>query len=319
MFSIGSTGANYPLLIYLAVHVISPGPMTAKTAATAAPSETSSGADSNAAPFRQEPIPKPSEPMQFRAIGLVRGKYHPSEDQITKGSIITEDGATLDAVLLGRIMSLVKKHINLEDEHLWVVYPRTPERESSLHVQVVGVWEPETLQKEIFKEEEAQPSEDGLARPMRPKPPIKSTSDLEDGFFSVRGEVVYQSMEKESVVVKIKQAPRADGKSRGFKLNLKGKLGPKAAHHFWDLKVARKGDELVVTGGNCIGAIPQKRSPGRKGGGRRPGGSGGRRPGGRPGGSSRPQPRAGSSGGERRAPVPKPMKKKAAPAPEAAE
>jgi len=295
--------------------------MTAKTAATAAPSETSSNADASATPFRQEPIPKPSEPMQFRAIGLVRGKYHPSEEQITKGSIVTEDGATLDAVLLGRIMSLVKKHVNLEEEHLWVVYPRTPEKESQLHVQVVGVWEPETLQKEIFKEEEVKPTADGLARPMRPKPPIKSTSDLEDGFFSVRGEVVYQSMEKESVVVKIKQAPRADGKSRGFKLYLKGKLGPKAAHHFWDLKVARKENELVITGGNCIGAIPQKRSPGRKGGNRRPGGGGGRRPGGRPGsgGSSRPQPRAGSS--ERRAPVPKPTKKKAtpAPAPEAAE
>ena len=301
------------LLIDLAVHVISPGPMTAKTAVTA-PSETAGSADSNVAPFRQEPIPKPSEPMQFRAIGLVRGKYHPSEEQLTKGSIVTDDGATLDAVLLGRIMSLVKKHVNLEEEHLWVVYPRTPEKESQLHVQVVGVWEPETLQKEIFKEDEAKPAADGLARPMRPKPPIKSTSDLEDGFFSVRGEVVYQSMEKESVVVKIKQAPRADGKSRGFKLNLKGKLGPKATHHFWDLKVARRENELVITGGNCIGAIPQKRNAGRKGGGRRPGGTG-RRPGGRPG-SSRPQPRA---AGERRAPVPKPMKKKATPASESAE
>jgi hypothetical protein len=178
--------------------------MTAKTATTATNGDSSTGADPTGTAFRQEPIPKPSEPMQFRAIGLVRGKYHPSEEQITKGSIITEDGAILDAVLLGRIMSLVKKHINLEDEHLWVVYPRTPERESNLHVQVCGVWEPETLQKEIFKDDTAQKSEDGLARPMRPKPSIKSTSDLEDGFFSIRGEVVYQSMEKESVVIKIK-------------------------------------------------------------------------------------------------------------------
>lgn len=262
--------------------------------------------------------------MQFRAIGLVRGQYIPSEEQLTKGSLITEDGATVDAVLLGRIMSLVKKHINLDEEHLWVVYPRTPERESTLHVQIVGIWEPETLQKEILKGDEAKQTEDGLPRPVRPKPPIKSTSDLEDGFFSIRGEVIYQSLEKESVVVKIKQAPRSgDSKPRNFKLQLKGKLGPKSVHHFWDLKVARQKDELVITSGNCIGAIPQKRTVGRKGGGgggRRPGGPGGPRSGGGRSGSPRPQPRqAAATAGERRAPVPKPMKKTALPAPEPTE
>lgn len=282
-------------------------------------------------PLRQEPIPKPSEPMQFRAIGLVRGKYIPSEEQLTKGSLVTDDGSTVDAVLLGRIMSLVKKHINLEEEHLWVVYPRTPERESTLHVQVVGIWEPETLQKDILKGDEATATEDGLPRPVRPKPPIKPTTDLEDGFFSIRGEVVYQSLEKESVVVKIKQASRkGDDKPRNFKLQLKGKLGPKSAHHFWDLKVVRQKNELVITGGNCIGAIPQKRPVGRKGGGggRRPGGpasgSGGPRAGGGRSGSPRPQTRqpmaatnSAAANGERRAPVPKPMKKTAAPATDA--
>ncbi|HEY9658155.1 MAG TPA: hypothetical protein V6C65_06860, partial [Allocoleopsis sp.] len=63
---------------------------------------------------RQQPIPAASEPMQYRAIGLVRGKYVASEDQFTRGTVETDDGVTLGAVLLGRVMSLVKKHLDLE-------------------------------------------------------------------------------------------------------------------------------------------------------------------------------------------------------------
>ncbi len=268
--------------------------MTANTAANvASSSRPASPADRAVLPLRQEPIPQPSEPMQFRAIGLVRARYIPEEEQITKGQLVTPEGAAIEAVLLGRIMSLVKKHIDLDQEHLWVVYPRTREREGNLHVQVVGIWEPETLQKQILKDSEPEQTEDGLPRPIRPKPPIKSSSDLPDGYFSIRGEVVFHSAERERIVIKIKQAPRPnDHKSRSFKLQLQGKLGPKAIHHFWDLKAIRQGDMLVVKEGTCIGAIPQRR-PARKGAG---GGGGGRRfdrrgsggPPRRAGGSDRP-------------------------------
>lgn len=105
--------------------------------------------------FTNHPIAPPSEPMQYRAIGLIRGTYEPSEKQLNRGRILAEDGAIVDAVLLGRVTSLIKKHIDLEQPHLWVVYPRTrqmiegaPEEEApdgNLHLQIVGVWEPETL------------------------------------------------------------------------------------------------------------------------------------------------------------------------------
>jgi len=97
-----------------------------------------------------QPIPPPSEPMQYRAIGLIRGRYIPEEEQITRGRLVVEDGADIDAVLLGRVLSLVKKHIDLAEEHLWVVYPRTREREANLHAQIVGVWDPEKLQRELL-------------------------------------------------------------------------------------------------------------------------------------------------------------------------
>lgn len=83
---------------------------------------------------RQQPIPPPSEPMQYRAIGLVRGRYVASDEQFTQGKMVTSDGTELDAVLLGRIMSLVKNHLDLEAEHLWVVYPRTRQENDNLHL-----------------------------------------------------------------------------------------------------------------------------------------------------------------------------------------
>ena len=98
---------------------------------------------------RYQPISPPSEPMQYRAIGTVRGTYTPEEAQFNRGSLQTEDGVSMEAVLLGRITSLVKNHLDLSASHLWVVYPRTrgrgDEDDQGLHLQIVGVWEPENL------------------------------------------------------------------------------------------------------------------------------------------------------------------------------
>jgi len=98
---------------------------------------------------RYQPISPPSEPMQYRAIGTVRGTYTPEEAQFNRGSLLTEDGVCMEAVLLGRITSLVKNHLDLSAPHLWVVYPRTrgrsEEDDQGLHLQIVGVWEPENL------------------------------------------------------------------------------------------------------------------------------------------------------------------------------
>ncbi|MDB9529052.1 hypothetical protein PN498_23870 [Oscillatoria sp. CS-180] len=104
--------------------------------------------------FTNHPIAPPSEPMQYRAIGLIKGTYQPSEEQLNRGKILADDGAVIDSVLLGRITSLIKKHIDLQKSHLWVVYPLTrqaleeseqDDTNGSLHLQIVGIWEPETL------------------------------------------------------------------------------------------------------------------------------------------------------------------------------
>nr|WP_329608419.1 hypothetical protein [Nostoc sp. CMAA1605] len=101
---------------------------------------------------RQQPIPPPSEPMQYRAIGLVRGRYQASDEHFTQGVLVTPDGVELNSVLLGRIMSLVKNHLDLK-KTIVVVYPRTRQENDTLHIQIVGVWEPENLAKNLAEAE----------------------------------------------------------------------------------------------------------------------------------------------------------------------
>ena len=227
---------------------------------------------------REQPIPPPSEPTQYRAIGLIRGCYHASDEQFTQGTLITKDGVELNAVLLGRIMSLVKNHLDLEKEHLWVVYPRTRQENDALHLQIVGVWEPENLAKyeldEAGTDSTAVSDNGSVALSIHPKP----SSAVPDGGFSVRGEVVYQSFDEKSLVVKIKQAPRKPtDKAKYFKLKLKGVLTTKAVGKFWDFNVKREADALVIVNAEAIADLPKKRRPPFKGAPRGAGG-GGRKP-----------------------------------------
>ena len=261
------------------------------------------------ASLRQQPIPAPSEPMQYRAIGLLRGRYKASEEQFTRGEMTTADGTPIEAVLLGRVMSLVKNHLDLEQEHLWVVYPRTREKQEDLHVQIVGVWEPENLSK---PDEESEESE---------TPGYLPSSEVEDNYFSIRGEVIFHTPEEKSLVVKIQQAPRKkDDRAKAFKLKLLGELSGKVVGYFWELNVQRVGADLLIKSAKSIGMIPPRkkskeeiergRSSFRPGG--RFGGGGGRRPSSpRPGASDR-RPSGAPSVQEapRRAePLPKPVKR----------
>lgn len=189
---------------------------------------------------RQQPIPPPSEPMQYRAIGLVHGRYNASDEQLTQGTLVATDGTELNAVLLGRIISLLKNHLDLEKEHLWVVYPRTGQQDSKLHAQIVGVWEPEKLSR---------------------LPATTTTTEdeqIEDGYFSVRGEVVYQSAADGHFFVKIKQTPRKEtDKPKYFKLKLQGNLATKAVGQFWDLQARRQAESLVLEKGEFVATMPK--------------------------------------------------------------
>jgi hypothetical protein len=252
--------------------------------------------DQSAETMRCQPIAPPSEPMQYRAIGLVRGTYQPTEpDQLNRGTLHTEDGAPIDAVLLGRVTSLVKKHIDLEASHLWVVYPRTRRNDENedqdLHLQIVGVWEPETLglpgepAPNAEAEAEATDKPEGTqAEAESPTEPSmhQATAELpavSDNYFSIRGEVVRYSPEEELISVKILQGvKRSPAGSKSFKVNLKGTIEGRTVGYFWDFQARRDNQLLIIEEAAVVGIVPPKKRGKKKAGPPRTGRGGGNRP-----------------------------------------
>ena len=208
--------------------------------------------------LRKHPIPLPSDPKQYRAIGLVLGKYQPSVDQLTRGTLVTADETLLEAVLLGRLISLVKNHLDLEQEHLWVVYPRTRQEDEHLHVQLVGVWAPEILSEQPPESQLSPSDQDAQTTEIST---ASSPIEIKDGYFSIRGEAIFYAQEEQKVVIRIRQAARTDDdKPRMFKLELKGTLpSERPIYHFWDLQVQLRGNDLCIEQATDIGILPIKK------------------------------------------------------------
>lgn len=224
------------------------------------------------------PIAPPSEPMQYRAIGLVRGTYQPEEEQLNRGNIVTEDGTYIDAVLLGRVTSLIKKHIDLDAAHLWVVYPRTRQpaedaeadgEDSSLHLQIVGIWEPDTLglpgeNPKTIGESEA---DEAAVEPTADEGVATSTTTPDadapaENYFSIRGEVLNYDEDTETILVKIVQAAKRSSASKtpkAFKLHIFGAISGKTLGYFWEFDVERQGEKLTMTDGHPIRMVPPKK------------------------------------------------------------
>ena len=59
------------------------------------PSSHSEETEATKAQDRTQPIPPPSHPRQYRAIGLIKARYEKSEEQLTQGYLITANGTKL--------------------------------------------------------------------------------------------------------------------------------------------------------------------------------------------------------------------------------
>ncbi len=201
--------------------------------------------------MRDHPIPTVTEALQYRAIGVVRGIYKPEKpDQITRGILLTLDGAEIQAVVLGRVMTLMQRHLAMDKPHLWVVYPRSREA-GALHLQIAGIWEPSTLDKSSGSNAESNNATESL----------DSKDQLPEGddYFSVRGELVFTKPENNDFIIKVRQKQRSDRtRPVPFKLQIKGELTLEKLRHFLCLEVRRKGQELHLESFEVIGPMPTR-------------------------------------------------------------
>ncbi len=221
------------------------------------------------------PIPPASEPLQYRAIGLILGKYVPSIEEFNQGIMLADDGTEIDAVILGRIMSLIKNHLDLEQSHLWVVYPRIRKEDNKLHAQIMGIWDPQLVIKQLDgSSDDRDPNE--LPSEVPTIPSIE-TLGIPDSYFSIRGEVIYQSRETKEIFVKIRQAPKKKTEEeRYFKIRLVGDLAQKLVGNFWDFDVIRVNNDLEIRSAQFVAPLRAKLP--RKGGSRPPGDFGSKTP-----------------------------------------
>ena len=198
--------------------------------------------------MQNHPIPLVTDPLQYRAIGMVRGIYKPQDnDNFTRGALIDSKGNEIDSVLLGRVITLIRNHVSLEKPHLWVVYPRCRNNQN-LHLQITGIWEPSTLKKDLMEKEI-------LNEPLIPKVDSDDLSEGDD-YFSIRGELVFTKPEDKEVVIKIRQKPRNhQKKALPFKVNLKGEVPINYLKHFISLNVRRIDYQLLVEDFQVIGPI----------------------------------------------------------------
>ena len=183
----------------------------------------------------KNPIPQVTNELQYRAIGIVNGKFTPNNsEQLNRGSIIDNKGIKIEAVILGKALSLLKKHIDLKKSYYWVVYPKNKNTQN-LHLQVAGIWDPYKLND--FPNNSSKTNFSKLLEEL----------ELEDNYFSVRGELVFVNAKKKEIIIKIRSHSKLQNlKNKNFKLVIKGELSLNLLNCFVSLDINRDGNALKL-------------------------------------------------------------------------
>ena len=196
----------------------------------------------------KNPIPKVTNKLQYRAIGIVNGKFNPHDsEELNRGYLTDNKGEKIETVILGKALSLLKKHIDLKKSYFWIVYPKNKNTQN-LHLQVAGIWDPYQLND--FPNNSSQTNFSKLLEEL----------DLKDNYFSVRGVLVFVNTQKKEVVIKICSAFKLKNlKNKNFKLVIKGELSLELLNSFVSLDVIRDGNSLKLLNYEVIEKnIPKK-------------------------------------------------------------
>ena len=183
----------------------------------------------------KNPIPKVTNQLQHRAIGIINGKFTPlSSEQLNRGFLIDNKDEKIETVVLGKALSLLKKHIDLKKSYYWIVYPKNKNTQN-LHLQVAGIWDPYQLNDFPNDSSEANFSK------------LLEELDLKDNYFSVRGELVFVNTQKKEIVIKVCSAIKSKNlKNKNFKLAIKGEISLELLHSFVSLDINRDGNSLKL-------------------------------------------------------------------------
>ena len=183
----------------------------------------------------KNPIPKVKDKLQYRAIGIINGKFIPKDsEQFNKGFLTDTKGEKIETVVLGKVLSILKKYIDLKKSYFWIVYPKNKNTQN-LHLQVAGIWDPYQLND--------LPNDSSKTNFSK----LLEKFDLKDNYFSIRGELVFVNTQKKEVVIKICSVTKPNNlKNKNFKLVLKGEMSLELLNSFVSLDVIRDGNSLKL-------------------------------------------------------------------------
>ena len=183
----------------------------------------------------KNPIPQVTNQLQYRAIGIINGKFTPHDSQqLNRGFLTDNKGEKIETVVLGKALSLLKKHIDLKKSYFWVVYPKNKNTQN-LHLQVAGIWDPYKLNN--FPIDSSKTNFTKLLEEL----------ELKDNYFSVRGELVFVNTQKKEIVIKICSSSKLKRlKNKIFKLVIKGELSLELLNSFVSLDINREGNTLKL-------------------------------------------------------------------------
>ena len=195
----------------------------------------------------KNPIPKVSNKLQFRAIGIINGVFTPNDsEQLNRGFLTDGKGEKIETVILGKALSLLKKYIDLKKSYYWIVYPKNKNTQN-LHLQVVGIWDPYQLND--FPNDSSTTNFSKLLEEL----------NLKDNYFSVRGELVFVNTKKKEIVIKICSASKLKNlKNKNFKLVIKGELSLELLNSFVSLDIVRDGNALKLINYEVIEKNPSE-------------------------------------------------------------
>ena len=183
----------------------------------------------------KNPIPKVTNKLQYRAIGIINGVFTPHDNnQLNRGYLTDSKGEKIETVVLGKALSLLKKHIDLKKSYFWIVYPKNKNTQN-LHLQVAGIWDPYQLND--FPNDSSKTNFSKLLEEL----------DLQDNYFSIRGELVFVNTQKKEIIIKICPSLKLKNlKNKKFKLVIKGELSLEILNSFVSLDVIRDGNSLEL-------------------------------------------------------------------------
>tara|TARA_B100001109_G_C18799561_1_gene444210 strand:- start:117 stop:716 length:600 start_codon:yes stop_codon:yes gene_type:complete len=183
----------------------------------------------------KNPIPKVTNQLQYRAIGIINGKFIPNDiEKLNRGFLTDTKGEKIETVVLGKALSLLKKHIDLKKSYFWIVYPKNKNTQN-LHLQISGIWDP--YQFNDFSHDSSEKTFSKLLNEL----------DLQDNYFSVRGELVFVNTQNKEFVIKLRSASKIQNlKNKNFKLVIKGELSRNLINSFVSLDVIRDGNSLKL-------------------------------------------------------------------------